>query len=192
MSAVGNAMVFDGVNDYVSVPNNNYLNTNNFTVSLWMYFDNISSTFTTYSILDKNVYNTSGISMAIGTGGSITNRLLSVRFSTTASAANGNTIGFNESSLIFDSWHNIVVVFSYTNPYSQYQLYIDKSYIGISSSVSGTFVPNTNSLDIGKPGPGNGIYHKGKIGSFQIYNRALTQEEVLQNYNANKSRFGLS
>jgi hypothetical protein len=29
------------------------------------------------------------------------------------------------------------------------------------------------------------------LGSFKIYNRALTQQEILQNYNATKSRFGL-
>ena len=31
----------------------------------------------------------------------------------------------------------------------------------------------------------------GKIGAIQIYNRSLTQSEVLQNYNATKSRFGI-
>jgi hypothetical protein len=32
----------------------------------------------------------------------------------------------------------------------------------------------------------------GNIASVQIYNRALTAQEVLQNYNAQKGRFGLS
>jgi len=31
----------------------------------------------------------------------------------------------------------------------------------------------------------------GSIANFQIYNRALTASEVLQNFNAQKSRFGL-
>ena len=34
-------------------------------------------------------------------------------------------------------------------------------------------------------------YLNGKIYSTQIYNRALTASEVLQNYNATKARFGL-
>lgn len=43
---------------------------------------------------------------------------------------------------------------------------------------------------------GDRIYlHKGtlgnKIGGFRIYNRVLSDEEILQNYNADKSRFGL-
>jgi len=191
VSAVGGAMVFDGVNDYVTVPSNNYINSNDFTISLWMYFDNISSTFTNYAFLDKNVYNTSGISMAIGTGGSVSNRLLSVRYSTTSSIAVASNIPFSESLLSFNNWHNIVVIFYYSAPLSQYQLHIDKSLVGTSSSVSGTFVPNSTTLSIGKTGPGNGVYHKGKISSYQIYNRALSPEEILQNYNATKSRFGL-
>jgi hypothetical protein len=35
-------------------------------------------------------------------------------------------------------------------------------------------------------------YFKGNIYQFQIYNRALTAQEILQNYNAQKSRFGLT
>ena len=31
----------------------------------------------------------------------------------------------------------------------------------------------------------------GKIANLQIYNYALTAEDVLQNYNSHKSRFGL-
>jgi hypothetical protein len=32
---------------------------------------------------------------------------------------------------------------------------------------------------------------KGSIGIVRIYNTALTSAQVLQNYNANKSRYGL-
>lgn len=34
-------------------------------------------------------------------------------------------------------------------------------------------------------------YYNGRISNFQIYNRALTAQEVSQNFNATKSRFGL-
>jgi hypothetical protein len=32
-------------------------------------------------------------------------------------------------------------------------------------------------------------YHNGRIGLYRIYNRALTAQEVLQNYNATKKRY---
>ena len=44
-----------------------------------------------------------------------------------------------------------------------------------------------SSLYIGK----GGQYYNGKISTTQIYNRALSAAEVLQNYNAQKGRFGL-
>ena len=37
----------------------------------------------------------------------------------------------------------------------------------------------------------DGSYCAMNVGSFQVYNRALTAGEVLTNYNSNKSRYGL-
>jgi hypothetical protein len=49
-----------------------------------------------------------------------------------------------------------------------------------------TQVPyNTNEIDVVN------VAFGGKVGIPRIYNKALTQEEVLQNYNATKSRFNL-
>ena len=36
-----------------------------------------------------------------------------------------------------------------------------------------------------------GYYYNGSIANVQIYNRALSAAEILQNYNATKWRFGL-
>jgi hypothetical protein len=38
---------------------------------------------------------------------------------------------------------------------------------------------------------GDGTYCAMRVGSFQVYNRALTSDEVLTNYNSNKSSYGL-
>jgi hypothetical protein len=46
-------------------------------------------------------------------------------------------------------------------------------------------------LDIGWDNPGGDEYFNGKIAQAVIYNRALTQNEITQNFNAAKSRFGL-
>ncbi len=42
-----------------------------------------------------------------------------------------------------------------------------------------------------RPGAGYGGYASIKIGSYRFYNRVLTLQEVTQNYNATKARFGL-
>jgi hypothetical protein len=51
-------------------------------------------------------------------------------------------------------------------------------------------VSTTNNTYIGKYN-GSGGYFDGNIFALKIYNRALSPQEVLQNYNATKSRFGL-
>ena len=40
-------------------------------------------------------------------------------------------------------------------------------------------------------GPAGTTYFRSKCATIQAYNRVLTSTEVLQNYNATKSRFGL-
>ncbi len=62
---------------------------------------------------------------------------------------------------------------------------------GVSNAASfGGYTAGTNSSKIGQGG--NGVGWFGGLFSFmQIYNRALSPNEVLQNYNATKTRFGL-
>ena len=46
-------------------------------------------------------------------------------------------------------------------------------------------------ISIGRRQQTNSLFYQGNIALTQIYNRALSPQEVLQNYNAQKSRFGL-
>jgi hypothetical protein len=186
-----NSILFDGVNDYVTVTNGNYINSNNFTVSCFMYFDDITTTFTGYSFLNKNVYNTSGISAAIGTGGAVQNRLCSFRFSTSNAIASVLGLVPSLQSLPFNAWHEIAFTFSYDGSNSYITLYIDGKFSASSNGFSGTFVTNTQAMTIGQPGAGNGVHHKGKISSYRIYNRALSASEIQQNFNATRGRYGI-
>ena len=55
-------------------------------------------------------------------------------------------------------------------------------------TVDGTSVSN---IDIGRIRNENGFAYIGRIPNIKIYNRALSALEVLQNYNVQKTRFGL-
>ena len=56
-----------------------------------------------------------------------------------------------------------------------------------------TPVINNNGLVLGRAGlPTNNYYGKPIMANFKIYNKALSSIEVLQNYNATKTRFGLT
>jgi hypothetical protein len=87
----------------------------------------------------------------------------------------------------------------YTGTYdgSQVVLYIN----GVSASVASitTYYPQLNntgkSWTIGgnyqRTSPADASFFEGNIGSVSFYNRALTAQEVLQNYNTHKNRFDL-
>ena len=59
------------------------------------------------------------------------------------------------------------------------------------SSAASNLSPNGSSIRIGSRSNGDSRYFKGDIPIMKIYNKALTSTEVLQNFNATKSRFGL-
>ena len=56
---------------------------------------------------------------------------------------------------------------------------------------SGTITYSTNQLYIGARSAGSLEPFVGNIATSQIYNRVLSSTEILQNYNAQKARFGL-
>lgn len=72
---------------------------------------------------------------------------------------------------------------------STHSLYLNSSFqgstsLGIDSSASQT-------LAIGRKGATSADYFLGDIAEVQIYNRALSAQEIIQNYNATRGRYGL-
>jgi hypothetical protein len=57
---------------------------------------------------------------------------------------------------------------------------------------SGTPNINNNGIVIGKSSIAENAWGKPRVAIFNMYNRVLTAQEVLQNYNATKSRFNLT
>ena len=104
----------------------------------------------------------------------------------------GNTSIFTEvqTSPLFaiNTWYHVAVTFAKPN----IALYVN----GVSRA-TGTFnydlYNSTSNSIIGGYTYSNGLSYlmKGQIPNIQFYNRALSATEVLQNYNATKTRFGL-
>ncbi len=96
--------------------------------------------------------------------------------------------GYHEpaSEMSRENWHNLVSVWNSST--SQLYQYIDGVLINTVNTVatSGFY---TSPLNIGWEGDGRQF--AGGISTIKIYNSALSSSEVLQNYNAQKSRFGL-
>ncbi len=71
------------------------------------------------------------------------------------------------------------------------QLYINGNLDGPPSNSASRTNYTTAILFMGDPRSGNLLDFVGQMGSLQIYNRALSADEVFQNFNATKHRYGL-
>ena len=177
----GGTIVFDGTDDYVNCGNLGSFYTQG-TISYWMYSTAVENF--------RNPFSTNYLGINVG-----------IRFEqyTTVSPYGGfNVIVGNDAGtygsydysptavLSANTWYNVVLVWNTsTNKiigYLNSTLKFDTTH-----TYWATTLP---SISIGS-GFDAGRYFKGNIANTLIYNKALTATEVLQNYNATKSRFGL-
>jgi len=101
----------------------------------------------------------------------------------------GLTSGWTNTGISISGTEYNHVVFTFTNS-GGVELYVNGSSMYTASLNSTTF-PSASNIMIGNRYDLNGEALLGDIAAVRIYNRALTASEVLQNYNAQKSRFGL-
>jgi hypothetical protein len=178
-SANNGSIVFDGVNDYGLV--NNVAITGSTVFSMG-----------SFSNAQSNPSSPSGDGPIIFYGKETANQSAGVyyrasdnyvRFTAYGGAGVDYATGFLKD---FNIWHYWTVVYNG----STVLVYRD--------GVADPNGPQTRSLNITENkllfggGPYNSSYLQQKISSIQIYNRALSAQEVLQNYNATKGRFGLT
>jgi hypothetical protein len=168
------SIVFDGVDDYVEVPNFNIANT--ITVDVW-------------------VKKTSGNSWQgwLGnwnTTGNGDSWLLTQNDSTRASfyIMHTDTVGDNivdtSGTIIENVWYNYTGIF--TN--STLSLYKNGSLVNSKSTLQNTIYQNSLKIWYGRFST---FYLNGQLSNGKVYNRALSATEIAQNYNNTKSRFGL-
>jgi len=84
------------------------------------------------------------------------------------------------------NWRNFII----TRNGSITKLYINSTLVD-TETFSKTVTNDTTNMRIGSWNHSTGREYNGKISNIKIYNKELSSTEVLQNYNALKSRFGL-
>ena len=174
-SSNGGSIVFDGVDDNVQISNSTSTNIigSGITVSVWVKFSNVGN-YKTIFVKDNPTLNSSGYQVYI----SNTERS---RWGITTS--NGFNYMFG-TVLSTNTWYNILGKYDGTTNY----LY-ENGVLVNSQSCTGNIVDSSNfSIYMGRY---RGEELTGNISITQIYNRSLSASEVLQNYSAQKSRFGL-
>ena len=185
-------LTFDGIDDYVSVANNSLLNpgTGSFTFGCFVkvksdvssgytniIFTKNQTDFTNGYRIDPNVPYDGKYSIIMSEG-SITGVNRAITESTITASLN--------------TWNNIVGVWDAPN--KKLHLYFNGIYDGFSSTTNSLTVNPTNNLEIAR-------YNRLTLSRYEfsnidvsqvlLYNRALTENEVQQNFNALRGRYNI-
>jgi hypothetical protein len=177
-SGNGGSIVFDGVNDYVNEQASDSFGISN-DISLECWFSTTKSYGTNSSTTAGRIINLhqsdpgTNISIQVGSDG------LGF-FHRGSNQFYADNIPVNTGSWI----HGVVVVDE-----NNTKLYRN-TLVAVNVTTSNLFTFSSYPLIIGSF-EGSTRFFEGNLGIAKIYNRALSAEEILQNYNATKSRFGV-
>ena len=174
-SSFNGSLVFDGVDDYVNLNTTNFpTGANPRTISLFVKFTTFNNGWTWNWVF---YYGTSSTAQSV---------ILGIQSSTGKLTFSGYGAGYDivtDTVLSINTWYNLTLVYN------------GSAFLGY---VNGTLINTTNLtlntvLSTGRLSaiPTGTDTFTGNISTTQIYNRALSADEVLQNYNATKTRFGL-
>jgi len=177
----GGSIVFDGVDDFTigTIPSSTF--TGPHTICCWFYRE----TVTQWSGLFSN--NVNSTSCSIFTFINSTNSL-----GTNRAGVSGTSIAVDLGSDHLNKWIYAVITYGGVTNGSNVNVYAYKDGSLISSSGNLYWdLSTTSSYYVGRHWTSAMQVHDGFIPHVSLYNRALTASEILQNYNAQKSRFGL-
>jgi len=183
----GGSLVFDGVNDYVTTTGMyNFSYINGITVSVWHYNGGSTGPY-------RGVVNNGTIADRIGGfdlrygredyfGGA--NNGTSLNWTITNSAGTASLVKIYAN---VNEWHHYVGTYdnSVVRVYKDGQLFDSMAH-----SAGGQLKTTSDSTTIGRS-PNTSEYLDGRLSQVSIYNRALTPQEIRQNFNATKSRYGI-
>jgi hypothetical protein len=183
----GGSIVFDGTDDVVNCGDNSSINLlNDVSVNVWFKINSITgfqgiiakrnttTGYTNYGINFSNEFNI--FQFYFNTIGGSNFRVLQVTIS---------------NNFAVNIWYNVCGVFEKSGSNTVSYLYKNGMLLS-SNSLVGNLATVSTPLTIGSTSVTAQEPFAGNIASTQIYNRALNATEVLQNYNATKTRFGLT
>ena len=167
----GGSWVFDGVDDFIDLPVNSAFNTPSVTFEVWANLQTINDRHIIY-------VNWTGNSLEINSDRSV------VMFN----YSSGGQLGARTAASVFnwDTWTHFVGI--YDDASQTLKTYVNGVLLATRTSTPSTIY----SVYVHKiSGTNFGGEVKGKISIVRHYNKALSDAEVSQNFNAQKSRFGL-
>ena len=170
------SIVFDGTNDYIYRSSLSNFNSSTYTILLWAKFNSMSA----YGIL---------FSLGRSSSDADSEAQLQQANSRLVYWDYNGSMAFNfiQSSGTLST--NVYQYLGFTKNSTTGTFYIDGYSSGTGTAAFNASI-STNDFTIGADIRDSISFVNGNIPQFLIYNRVLTADEVLQNYNATKSRFG--
>jgi hypothetical protein len=172
----GGVLSFNGTNQYIST---NYTPSNTCTISIWFY-NNLN-----YTDFNRGIFSTYNIGVANSTNGMyMGTRSNSFNLSRDGNVGYANTV---VTSLSINTWYNITVTSDPTGSSGSGTI---KVYLnGVLQPVITGKTTHATVLNIGRTRYDSN-YWSGYLGSAMVYNTVLSDTDVLNNFNAQKTRFG--
>lgn len=165
----GGNIVFDGTNDTILLNRNDIISgTQNFTIDAYIY-----PVITTAEHIFGN-YN-----------GGNTNGLELYLYQGKVTLYYGGTFTFSNPVILANNWYHVCAVRNNNTTYIYVNGMLD------TTGTNSTSVTTTRVYSIGNGYDYNGEAFYGNISQVKVYNRALSQQEISQNFNALRSRFGI-
>ena len=190
------SFVFDGTNDYISTANIDLSTTNKITVCCWVkvlnYRETNGSSNVVYEFSSNFNGSTTGFIAAFADGSPVYSSIYPIALGIRGNSGY-NLVGYSKTLVNDLSWHHWTCIFDTSLSGNENTLYID----GVSRAAISTPLQSDNGGNFGnfKLFIGNrdssSIPANCNIGQVQIYNRALSQQEILQNFNATRFRYGI-
>ena len=175
---VPGTMDFNGSSDKVTLTETTELafGTGNFTVSLWLKGRNSNVYGAIFDKGGPNETSNSGYMLFLSGG--------KLRYNISDGSSNWTELVVGSSpDLRDDTWHHVAWVYNGSNN----KFYLDDSLLDTDTWIHGSGNPTADFLI----GASWMTKFDGQMNTFTIYDRDLSAKEVLQNFNAQRSRFGV-
>lgn len=187
-STDGGLFDFDGTNDTVQIAHTSSLSlstTTQRTIQVWVKFDALGGLNQQIPVFGKlsssfgfdgywgGLFSNGGV-VRVVTNGTGTQRITTSTLTVTT-----------------DTWYLFTFISQISNVSNTTKIYINTTEYGSAAHGADTYT-ETNPLYLGWIGSGvSSLYLNGKIGACYFYTDGLTAQEVSDNFNATKSRYGL-
>ena len=178
---------YNGTSSQISVADNALLEpgSGSFTMEVWV---------------NQNVSGNDVVLGKFNPGGAAQNVGYSIRTTGTSyyaqlasGSGSGSTLFINSTTYVgtLNTWYQLIYVFT-NGATKTLQTFVNGSSIGTVNHSLASILNTTTNLYIGSYNNGEfPQWFDGRIGITRLYNSALTASQVLQNFNADKSKYGL-